>query len=174
MDAKPTAGQTHGVRGSLLAIVAFVALITLVTIVARPSGAADNPAGPAVVAQVPHAITPLKDAPFAQDEDVKCLQSALENGNPDTGPSTFILKTPAGCRVPAHYHSAEEQLIVIRGSVLTGMKGMRSVTLTAGGVAVMPAKAIHWFSCSGKDPCLMVVTFDRKYDIVWVDAHSST
>jgi quercetin dioxygenase-like cupin family protein len=148
---KPTAWQRHGVRGLLVALVSTAA-----------------------GAQVPHAITPLKDAPFAQDEDVKCLQSALENGNPDTGPSTFILKAPAGCRVPAHYHSAEEQLIVIRGSVLTGMKGMSSVTLTAGGVAVMPAKAVHWFSCSGKDPCLMVVTFDRKYDIVWVDAHSST
>src|ERR1700722_17397300 len=121
-----------------------------------------------------HAVMPLADAHFVQDDDVKCLESALENGNPDTGPSTFLLKAPAGCRVAAHYHTAEEQLIVIRGSVLTGMKGMPSVTLTAGGVAVMPAKAVHWFSCAGKDPCLMIVTFDRKYDIVWVDAHRST
>jgi quercetin dioxygenase-like cupin family protein len=162
------AGPRRGAFGRLIAIVA------LMPIVACPSGAAGNPAGPEVAAQAaPHAITPLENAPFAQDEDVKCLQSALENGNPDTGPSTFLLKAPAGCRVAAHYHSAEEQLIVIRGSVLTGMKGMRSVTLTAGGVAVMPAKAIHWFSCGGKGPCLMVVTFDRKYDIVWVDAHHS-
>ena len=117
-----------------------------------------------------HAITPLEEAPFAQDADVKCLESALETGNPDTGPSTFILKAPAGCQVPAHFHSAQEQLIVIRGRVATGMKGMRSVTLTAGGFAVMPGKAIHWFSCEGKDPCLMVVTFDQKYDIVWVAA----
>jgi quercetin dioxygenase-like cupin family protein len=114
-------------------------------------------------------ITPLKDAPFVQDGDVKCLQSALENGDPDTGPSTFLLEAPAGCRVAAHYHTAEEQLIVIRGSVLTGMQGAHSVTLTAGGIAVMPGKAIHWFSCSGKDPCLMAVTFNQKYDIVWVD-----
>jgi quercetin dioxygenase-like cupin family protein len=119
-----------------------------------------------------HAVTPLEDAPFVQDDDVPCLMSALENGNPDTGPSTFLLKAPAGCRVAAHYHTAEEQLIVIRGRVLTGMKGMRSVTLTAGGIAVMPGKAIHWFSCSGKDPCLMVVTFSQKYDIVWVESPS--
>ena len=133
-------------------------------------GAAAEPAMNAPPAH--HAITPLKDVPFAQDEDVKCLQSALETGNPDTGPSTFILKAPAGCRVPAHFHSAQEQLIVIRGRVATGMKGTPSVTLTAGGFAVMPGKAIHWFSCDGKEPCLMVVSFDQKYDIVWVDAHS--
>src|ERR1700722_11302633 len=131
-------------------------------------------ADPATGAETPqHAVTPLENAPFVQDEDVKCLQGALENGNPDTGPSTFLLKAPAGCRVAAHYHTAEEQLIVIQGSVLTGMKGMRSVVLTAGGIAVMPAKAVHWFSCSGQHPCLMAVTFNQKYDIVWValDSH---
>jgi quercetin dioxygenase-like cupin family protein len=119
----------------------------------------------------PRLITPLKDAPLAQDADVKCLKSALETGDPDTGPSTFLLEAPGGCRVPAHYHTAEEQLIVIRGSVTTGMKGMHSVVLTAGGFAVMPSKAVHWFSCSGRDPCLMTVTFNQKYDIVWAEDH---
>jgi quercetin dioxygenase-like cupin family protein len=144
-------------------------------VAALPFTVMGNSAEPAIGAETAHhAVTPLEDAPFVQDDDVKCLKSALENGNPDTGPSTFLLKAPAGCRVAAHYHTAEEQLIVIQGSVLTGMKGMHSVTLTAGGIAVMPAKAIHWFSCSGKDPCLMVVTFNQKYDIVWVALNSPT
>ena len=115
-----------------------------------------------------HLITPLSEAQFVQDGDVKCLQSALANGNPDTGPSTFLLKAPPGCRVPAHYHSAEEQMFVIHGSVLTGMTEMKDVTLTGGGVAAMPAKAVHWFTCTGKLPCLMAVTFNQKYDIFWV------
>jgi quercetin dioxygenase-like cupin family protein len=127
-----------------------------------------HPAAAAAPTAAAHRITPLKDASFAQDDDVKCLQGALENGNPDTGASTFLLKAPPGCQVAPHYHTAEEQLIVIRGSVTTGMQGMRDVTLTAGGVAVMPGKAVHWFSCSGKDECLMAVTFNQKYDIVWV------
>jgi quercetin dioxygenase-like cupin family protein len=118
-------------------------------------------------AEPQHGVTPLGKAHFVQDEDVKCLKGALENGNPDTGPSTFLLKAPAGCVVAAHYHTAEEQLIVIQGSVSTGMKGMHDVILTAGGIAVMPGKAIHWFSCVGKSACLMAVTFDQKYDIVW-------
>lgn len=113
-------------------------------------------------------MTALNDARFAPDEDVKCLKSALENGKPDTGPSTFLLKGNPGCDVPAHYHTAEEQLIVIRGSVWTAMSGMHGALLTAGGVAVMPGGAVHWFGCRGKSPCLMIVTFDRRYDIVWV------
>jgi quercetin dioxygenase-like cupin family protein len=148
----------------------FVRLGILAALYLAVMGSADSATG----AEAPqHAVMPLENAPFVQDDDVKCLESALENGNPDTGPSTFLLKAPAGCRVAAHYHTAEEQLIVIQGSVLTGMKGMRSVVLTAGGIAVMPAKAVHWFSCSGKHPCLMAVTFNQKYDIVWVEtAHS--
>src|ERR1700722_10748536 len=139
---------------------------------AAPCAIAGAPVEPAAAAPAAHhGITPLKDAAFAQDEDVKCLQSALETGNPDTGPSTFMLKAPAGCRVPAHFHSAEEQLIVIRGTVATGMKGTPTVTLTAGGFAVMPGKTIHWFSCEGKEPCLMVVSFNRNDGVGWVDAH---
>lgn len=139
-----------------------------------PFTAIGNPAAtPIGVETARHLITPLKEAPFVQDDDVKCLKGALENGNPDTGPSTFLLKAPAGCRVAAHYHTAEEQLIVIRGKVWTEMKGMPGVTLTAGGIAVMPGKAIHWFSCSGTDSCLMVVTFNQKYDIVWADSSAA-
>lgn len=146
---------------------AMLPVLTLAILCNAAHPAAAPGAAPTAAA---HRITPLKDAPFAQDDDVKCLQGALENGNPDTGASTFLLKAPAGCQVAPHYHTAEEQLIVIRGSVTTGMQGMRDVTLTAGGVAVMPGKAVHWFSCSGKDACLMAVTFNQKYDIVWVDA----
>jgi hypothetical protein len=26
----------------------------------------------------------------------------------------------------------------------------------------------HWFTCTGQEECLMFVTFDRAYDIVWL------
>jgi quercetin dioxygenase-like cupin family protein len=119
--------------------------------------------------QTPHhgVVTPLASAKLASDGEPVCLKSALENGDPDTGPSTFLLEAAPGCVVPAHYHTAEEQLIVVRGDVLTGMDGMPDQTLGAGGFAMMPSKAMHWFSCQSKAPCLMFVTFDRTYDIVW-------
>src|ERR1700719_3555749 len=59
------------------------------------------------------------------------------------GPSTHILSAPAKCNVPWHYHTAEEQLVVIRGSVVTEMDGMRASTLGAGGFALMPSKKHH-------------------------------
>jgi quercetin dioxygenase-like cupin family protein len=119
--------------------------------------------------QTPHhgVVTPLANAKLASDGAPSCLKGALENGDPNTGASTFVLEAIPGCVVPAHYHTAEEQLIVVRGDVLTGMEGMAEQTLGPGGFAMMPGKAMHWFTCQSKEACLMFVTFDRTYDIVW-------
>lgn len=113
-------------------------------------------------------VRPLADVKFAPDDDVKCLDSTLEAGDPEKGPSTFILRAAPGCKVPLHYHTAEEQLIVIRGDVETGMEGVTPRVLQAGGFAMMPSKEKHWFTCKSKDGCLMFVAFDRAYDIFWV------
>jgi hypothetical protein len=36
-------------------------------------------------------VRSLSQVKFEQDEDVKCLRSSPESGDPRTGPSTFIL-----------------------------------------------------------------------------------
>jgi len=112
-------------------------------------------------------VTPLASANLVFDGEPTCLKVARENGDPDKGPSTFLLQAPSGCVVPAHYHTAEEQLMVVQGDLLTGMDGMAEARLSHGGFAMMPSKAMHWFTCKSKDTCLMFVTFDRMYDIVW-------
>jgi len=112
-------------------------------------------------------VAPLASANLVFDGEPACLKVARENGDPDKGASTFLLEAPSRCVVPAHYHTAEEQLMVVRGDVLTGMDGMAEATLGPGGFAMMPSKAMHSFTCKSKEPCLMFVTFDRTYDIVW-------
>jgi quercetin dioxygenase-like cupin family protein len=113
-------------------------------------------------------VRPLSEVKFEPDDDVKCLDSTLENGDPAKGASTFILRAAPHCMVPLHYHTAEEQLIVVRGDVETGMDGVSPRILQAGGFAMMPGKEKHWFSCNSNAGCLMFVTFDRAYDIFWV------
>jgi len=112
-------------------------------------------------------VKPLASIQFVADDDVKCLSDAIETGNPDSGPSTLLLKAAPGCVVPWHYHTAVEQLIVISGTVLTEMSDHPASLLLAGGFAVMPSLVPHRFVCQGKDECLMMVIFDRKYDIFW-------
>ena len=146
----PTFG-THAAAAALA-----LALLPLVTARAEPSAHG--------------VVTPLAAAKLSQDTDVECLQIALETGDPDTGPSTFLLTAAPGCAVEAHYHTAGEQLIVVHGLLVTGMEGTPPTPLGPGGFAAMPGKAVHWFTCSSKTPCTMFVLFDAAYDIVWVKA----
>jgi quercetin dioxygenase-like cupin family protein len=113
------------------------------------------------------AAKPLDTVPFAADQDVACLQSALETGDPDKGPSTWILKSPSGCLVPWHSHTAEEQLMVVSGTLLAEMTDHPPTLLGPGGFAVMGGHRAHQFTCQGAAPCVMFVTFDRAYDITW-------
>ena len=105
---------------------------------------------------------------FPKDDKPDCLQFAIENGDLKTGPSTAIMKAAPNCVVPPHYHTAEEQLIIVRGEVSTGMEDMPEALLGPGGFAMMASKQVHWFTCTAKEECLMFVTFDRTYDIVWL------
>jgi quercetin dioxygenase-like cupin family protein len=110
---------------------------------------------------------PLDAMHFAPDDDVKCLSSALETGDPAKGPSTFALKAPPGCMVPWHFHTAQEQAIVIRGQVKMEMTGHAPMQLGPGGFAMMQGKVAHQFACEGRAPCLIIVVFDGVYDIFW-------
>ena len=123
-----------------------------------------------LVAQAPprHVVTPLSEAKFVPDEDVACLSYALESGDPEHGASTLALKAPPGCVVPWHYHTAQEQLIVVQGEALTEMEGMSPKILGPGGFASMLSREKHQFTCKGKSECILFVTFDRTYDIFWV------
>ena len=113
-------------------------------------------------------VRQLSEVRFPVGDGPDCLQFFLENGDMKTGPSTAIMKAKPNCVVPPHYHTAEEQLIIVKGNVSTGMEGMKDTVLGPGGFAMMPSKQPHWFTCTAKEECLMFVTFDRAYDIVWL------
>jgi quercetin dioxygenase-like cupin family protein len=113
-------------------------------------------------------VRELSDVKFPPGDGPDCLQFFLENGDLKSGPTTAIMKATPKCVVPPHYHTAEEQLIIVKGYVSTGMEGMQDTVLGPGGFAMMPSKAPHWFTCTAKEECVMFVTFDRAYDIVWL------
>jgi hypothetical protein len=112
----------NGISGrtakSLLGVVALMALLVAVAASSRGQEQISKRG----------IVTPLASANLVFDGEPACLKVARENGDPDKGASTFLLEAPLGCVVPAHYHTAEEQLMVVQGDVLTGMDGMEEAT----------------------------------------------
>ena len=153
--------KMHAISGRTTKMLLGLALLVTLLVAVGPSSHGQGQIAPHGI------VMPLASANLVYDGEPACLKAARENGDPDKGASTFLLEASSGCVVPAHYHTAEEQLMVVRGDVLTGMDGMAEATLGPGGFAMMPSKAMHWFTCKTKDTCLMFVTFDRTYDIVW-------
>jgi quercetin dioxygenase-like cupin family protein len=148
-------------NGSARRVGVCFALLCLLLVVTVSAQAPQSGGKPGLVRQ-------LSEVRFPAGEGPDCLQFFLENGDMKTGPSTAIMKAKPKCVVPPHYHTAEEQLIIVKGNVSTGMEGMKDAVLGPGGFAMMPSKAPHWFTCTAKKECLMFVTFDRAYDIVWL------
>jgi len=72
-----------------------------------------------------------------------------------TGPSTWILNARPGCVVPRHSHTAEEQLIVVRGAVMVEMTDHPRTRLGPGGFAVMGTHMAHQFACQGTAACVI-------------------
>ena len=101
-----------------------------------------------------------------------CASLAVESGDPSKGPSVILLKGPAGCVIPWHWHTPTEQVMVVSGSAKVEMKDTgQASSLAPGGYAMMPGKHVHQFTCTST--CAAFVSSDAAFDIHYVDAKGS-
>ena len=96
-----------------------------------------------------------------------CAQASVQNGDPSKGPSIILAKMAAGCAFPWHWHTPNENLMIVSGAGRAEMKDGKSVTLRAGGFARMPSKHVHQFACA--KACMLYVFSDAAFDMHYVD-----
>ena len=147
----PTNGHS-GARGVVLHAISAGVLF----IMAATSASSDSPREPV--------IHPLQNANFALASDLACLSTAVEAGNPSTGPSAVLVKMEKGCMASWHFHAAAEELIVIKGELKVEMSSMPPAILGPGGYAQVPSNEKHQYACSAEGECLWFVRIDRAFD----------
>jgi hypothetical protein len=106
-------------------------------------------------------FTPIPDMPG-------CASAAIVRGNPRSGPAWVFLKLATGCRVPWHWHTANETLLVISGRGILAMKDGPPLHFVPGAYVSLPNHHIHEASCSRA--CLLFNTADAAFDIHYVNA----
>ena len=106
-------------------------------------------------------FTPIPDMPG-------CASAAILRGNPRSGPAWVLLKLASGCRVPWHWHTANESLVVISGRGTVAMKDGPPLQFVPGAYASLPSHHVHQASCSRT--CLLFNDADAAFDIHYVDA----
>ena len=97
-----------------------------------------------------------------------CSSAAILRGDPRSGPAWVLLKLASGCRVPWHWHTPNEELLVINGQGAMEMKDGPPLQFVPGAYASMPSHHVHRLSCSRA--CLFFNSADAAFDIHYVDA----
>jgi mannose-6-phosphate isomerase-like protein (cupin superfamily) len=97
-----------------------------------------------------------------------CASAATLRGNPRFGPAWVLLKLGSGCRVPWHWHTPNEELVVISGRGTLAMKDGPPLQFAPGAYASLPSHHAHQASCSRS--CLLFNSADGAFDIHYVDA----
>src|SRR5947207_5576836 len=76
-----------------------------------------------------------------------CTRAAVTSGDPTKGPSIILAKATAGCIIPWHWHTPNEQVMIVSGVATLQMKDAKPVSLRAGAFAMMPSHHVHQFRC---------------------------
>src|SRR6266496_2809895 len=96
-----------------------------------------------------------------------CLTASVQNGDPSKGPSVILGKAAPGCVIPWHWHTANEQLMMISGTAKVEMKDGAPANLHAGDYLSLPNKNAHQFTCAAS--CTLFISSDKAFDIHYVD-----
>lgn len=98
----------------------------------------------------------------------ECSTGSVQKGDPATGPSFILAKLTKGCVFPWHWHTPNEHLMMVSGVARAEMKDGGSVTLRAGGFALMPSEHVHRFTCI--QSCTLFIYSDAMFDIHYVNS----
>ena len=96
-----------------------------------------------------------------------CMTGAPKNGDPGKEAFVILAKATTGCKVPWHWHTGNEQLMIVSGRAKVEMKEASSM-MSVGDYINLPAKHAHQFTCLAA--CELFIESDRAFDIHYVDA----
>jgi len=97
-----------------------------------------------------------------------CMLGTALSGDPGKGAALLMAKFASGCKVPWHWHTPDEHVMLASGVGRVEMKDAKAVVLRSGGYAMMPSKHVHQFTCVSA--CVMFLRSDGAFDTHYVDA----
>jgi quercetin dioxygenase-like cupin family protein len=95
-----------------------------------------------------------------------CMTVSAQRGDPMKGAAVLLLKVNSGCVVPWHWHTANENLMMVSGKGKSEMSG-GAHTMAMGDYLYLAGRQVHQFTCISS--CLVFDVIDEAFDIHYVD-----
>ena len=95
-----------------------------------------------------------------------CMTVSAQRGDPMKGAAVLLLQVKSGCVVPWHWHTANENLMMVSGKGKSEMSG-GAHTMAMGDYLYLAGKQVHQFTCISS--CLVFDVIDEAFDIHYVD-----
>ncbi|MBV8881537.1 MAG: cupin domain-containing protein [Planctomycetaceae bacterium] len=109
--------------------------------------------------RAPFKVVQPKDVPWEDAPGmVAGVKTVLQYGDPKTGPYIILLKFPKDLVNPPHWHTADEAVTILSGTMITGegptIDDATGKAVSGGGYFIIPGGTAHW----GKVPQEVVLT----------------
>lgn len=90
---------------------------------------------------------------------------AVLHGDPAERNADIFFKVPANSKIPNHYHTSVERMVLVAGELEVTYEGEKPQTLKVGSYAYGPAEKPHSAKC-GDSPCVLFIGFEEPVDAI--------
>ena len=118
----------------------------------------------------PVQVTPAKDVKWEQAPGMpEGIKTVLQYGDPVKGPYIILLRFPKGTLNPAHWHSADEAVTILKGTMVTGegkaLGEGKAHEVSPGGYFIIPGKTPHWGKVTSEEDVILTRLGNGPRDI---------
>ena len=125
-------------------------------------------ASPFVLAQEPALAYTFKDTKLewgpCPDFIPKGCEIAVLHGDPTKANADIFFKVPANFRIPNHWHTSAERMVLVSGELHVTYEGQSTTVLKPGMYAYGPARVAHEAVCRNDAPCVLLIAFEAPVD----------
>ena len=93
-------------------------------------------------------------------------QIAVLHGDPGKPNADIFLKVPAKSKLPMHWHSSAERMVLVAGELHVTYEGQKTAVMKPGSYAYGPSKQHHAAECVSAVPCVLFIAFESPVDAV--------
>jgi len=114
------------------------------------------------------AVVPAATSKFATlPVTPPCLTLSAQRGDPSKEAAVILIKMTPGCTVPWHWHTANENIMFVKGTGKLEMKDEAPHNVGPGDFAFLPSKHVHQFTCTAA--CTFFDQTSAAFDLHYVD-----